>query len=181
MHTQRLQVALALLLCLAPLASRAVDPEWDRTRALARELVSLMKLDEQAVQKTEALILARCRRESCDADLRQCLMKSDREYFAEDFAREARNALSPEEMQQAIDYFRTEAGLRHLDILRAEQGLGGGETLFNQSDETRRRILAFLDTRAGYLLITRSVLTLNSSQLVGWQADDAFWRCQPRK
>lgn len=176
-----LGLLLGLLLGLAPVAGWTVDPEWRRTQALARELIDRMKLDEQAVQKVERLILARCHSQTCDADQRQCLLKIDREEFAQDFAHTAEKELTPEEMRQAIAYFRTEAGLHHLEILRAEQGLGGQETLFNQSSQTRARILAFLDTRAGYLLITRSVLNARGSQLVRMKADLQFWRCFPQK
>lgn len=159
----------------------AADPQYDLKQALARELISVMKLDEQAIQKVEKRILDRCRAEHCDADLRQCLMKFDRQlitlYLESDVVKELR----PDEMRDAIAYFRSETGLKHLDILRAEQGLGGDQTLFNQTPETRARMIAFLDTRAGYLVITRGVLTNRANAMTNSRASMSFWRCQPAR
>jgi hypothetical protein len=177
-NLKRLTIGLA---CMAPMAAWSVDPARDVARELAWELVGLMHLEEQAQQKVERQILARCRVEKCDADLRQCLMKPDDSYYMEYVVSEAVQELTPDEMRQAIAYFRTESGLKHLDILRAEQGLGGSDTLFSQDDATRARILAFLDTRAGYLVITRSVLLNSVTTYMNRMAAMAFWRCQPGK
>jgi hypothetical protein len=165
----------------APVAGWAVDPEWQLRSELARELIVITKVDEQAAQKVEKLILARCQVEKCDGDLRECLMKIDRDYLTLLQESAFKDELTAEETRQAIAYFRTETGQKHLDILRAEQGLGGSDTLFNQSPETRAGILAFLDTRVGYLLFTRSVLTNTTQRWIGGQAREAFWRCQPKK
>jgi hypothetical protein len=164
---------------LAPMLASAADPPWKISRDLARELIETTRVDAQAVQKVEAQILARCQIEECDADLRSCLMKIDREYFSSLLEHEFEQALTADEMRQAIAHFRTETGLKHLEILRAEQGLGGKETLFSQTPEVRAAILAFLDTRAGYLLITRGVLRQSADARVDGQARAAFWRCRP--
>jgi hypothetical protein len=181
MKVPRISMVLGWVLGFAPVAALAVDPAWQARSELARELIAVTKVDEQAVQKVEKLILARCQVEECDADLRECLMKIDKDYFTRFLEVDFRNELTVEETRQAIAYFRTETGLKHLDILRAEQGLGGSDTLFNQSAGTRAGILAFLDTRVGYLLITRSVLTNSASQWIGGKAREAFWRCRPEK
>ena len=181
MAVRRNVLLLGWALGCAPAAGWAVDPAWELSHQLARELIAVMKIDEQAVQKVERLILARCRVEDCDADERQCLMKLDKDYFTTFIESDAVKEFTADEMKEAIRYFRSETGLKHLDILRAEQGLGGSDTLFNQSAETRAGILAFLDTRVGYLLITRSVLTNNANQRVAGRAIDAFWRCVPGK
>jgi hypothetical protein len=155
----------------------AADAQSELEERLARELVSVMKLEDQAVQKVEGRILAQCRREKCDADMRQCLMKIDRRDFVGSVGRALRRELTTDEVTQAIAYFKTEAGLKHLDILRAEQGLGGSDNVFNQAPAIRAGILAFLDTRAGYLLITRSVLSDGVNGWVTGQFFEAFYRC----
>lgn len=159
----------------------AADPPDKLEEVLARELVATMKIDEQANQKVEKRILDRCRAEKCDADLRQCLMKFDRQDVTEDLESDAVKELTADEMRDAIAYFRSEAGLKHLDILRAEQGLGGEDTIFNQTPGTRARMLAFLDTRAGYLVITRGVLTNRINSWTESRAWMSFWRCKPNR
>jgi hypothetical protein len=161
------------------LAGQARGAEPDDATSLAAELVATMKIDEQASQKVENEILAWCHANKCDADLRRCLMKFDREEITEDLEDAASSALTPDEMKAAIAYFRTETGLKHLDVLRAERGLGGDATLFNQSPEDRARMLGFLDTRAGYLIITRQVLTSQTDRWTTARARWAIWRCKP--
>jgi hypothetical protein len=180
MKAGRSSLVLGWALACVPVAG-AVDPAWKLRSELAQELIAVTKVDEQAAQKVEKLILARCQVEKCDADLRECLMKIDKHFFTLFLQSDFRDELTAEETRQSIAYFRTETGQKHLDILRAEQGLGGSDTLFNQSAETRAGMLAFLDTRAGYLLITRSLLTNSSNQWIGGKAREAFWRCQPGK
>src|SRR5687768_9174942 len=129
MKARRSPGVLWLAFGFAPFTAWAIDPAYQRLHELAGELIAVMKLDEQFEQKVEQRILARCNAEKCDADQRRCLMKIDREFFRDVLESEARGELTPEEMAEAIAYFRTEAGLKHLDILRAEQGLGGSQTL----------------------------------------------------
>jgi hypothetical protein len=182
LHARLNLLAMILALCLAPAMICAGESAHDQERRLAQELVAAMKIEEQFLQKVEARILARCHVDGCDQDLRQCLLKPpDLEYLRSRLETIATREFSPEDLREGIAYFRTETGLKHLDILRAEQGLGGSETLFNQEARTRAGILAFLDTRVGYLLITRSVLTSEASSGVDREARSAFWRCKPEK
>ncbi len=175
----RRTLVLTLLALVGVDSCPAADPQYELENSLAGDLLAIMKVEDQAVQKVERRILARCREEKCDADMRQCLMKIDRQDFSAFVGSDLRHELTADEMKQAIAYFKTEAGLKHLDILRAEQGLGGTDTVFNQTPEIRARILAFLDTRAGYLLITRSVLADGIGNWVRGQYHEAQWRCKP--
>lgn len=163
-----------------PMTGRAADSQRDLRRDVARDLIATMKLDEQAAQKAEAAVLAWCRAKECDADMRRCVLKFDREEITRNLVVDAENALTVDEMREAIAYFRTETGLKHLDVLRAEQGLGGDATFSNQAPGDRARMLAFLDTRAGYLIITRSVLTSGSYRWAAMRAELAGMRCIPR-
>ena len=94
MNARRSRSFVGLVFCFAPVAAWAVDPAYQRLEDLSRELIAVMKLDEQLVQKVESRILARCQDEKCDADLRQCLMKIDREYFRERLEWDARSGLT---------------------------------------------------------------------------------------
>lgn len=179
MNIRRACVLMAVAV-LQPLAGWAAEPSDIDEDALASELIATMKIDEQAMQLVENRLLAWCRDEKCDADLRQCVLKFDREEITAFMVSDARSELTPDELRQAIAYFRTETGLRHLDILRAERGLGGDATLFNQTPEDRARMLAFLDTRTGYLIFTRHVLTNESDRAMEGRAFWAIWRCKPR-
>jgi hypothetical protein len=179
MNSCRLWVLIGLGICIPPCLG--ADPHYEMERALARELIATMKLEEQALQKAEARILAHCRHKKCDADLRQCLMKIDRQYFVDFTVSDVTRELTVTEMREGIAYFKSEPGLKHLDVLRAEQGLGGNDTIFNQTPEIRARMLAFLDTRAGYLLITRAVLRDGVNKMATTQFYEAFDRCLPAR
>jgi hypothetical protein len=179
MNSCRLWALIALGMCVPPCLG--ADPRYELEQALARELIATMNLEDQAVQKAEARILAHCRQIKCDADLRQCLMKIDREYFVTFTVSNVSHELTVTEMKEAIAYFRSEPGLKHLDVLRAEQGLGGHDTIFNQTPAIRARMLTFLDTRAGYLLITRAVLRDGVNKMASMQFYEAFDRCMPAR
>jgi hypothetical protein len=83
MQVRRILMTFVWALSYAPVAAWAADPDppWILEKKLARELISVMKLDEQAAQKVEGRILAQCQVEKCDADLRECLMKIDTGFF----------------------------------------------------------------------------------------------------
>lgn len=147
---------------------------------LAAELIRTMNADIQATELVEKQILDRCRVENCDADLRECLLKIDRNFLMYRLARFAMRELTPEEMAAATTYFRTETGEKHRQVMRKDLGLSKA-TLSDQTPEVRAAMLAFLDTPAGYRLVTRALLT-NSDEVRGMissQARDAFYRCRP--
>jgi hypothetical protein len=168
-----------VILSLAAAVVSARDSD-DRAR-LARELVDVMRLAEQAEELIEKQILARCHREKCDNEAMTCMLKLDREELVRHFLNIAKMELTIEELRAAVGYFRTEVGEKHRQILRAERGLAR-TSLAEQSPEDRQIMLAFLDTRAGYLLFTRAVLT-NTSQVNALIRRTAFlaWDdCLPR-
>lgn len=165
-----------LVLGFAPTSLQADDSR----HALAEELVRTMKADEQAAQRIEKIIVDRCRDEQCDDELRQCLFKLDRNELLSDLTYLAERELTPEEMTVATTYFRSEIGERHRQVMRAEVGLSKA-TLYDQPAEARAAMLAFLDTPAGYRLVTRALLT-NTDKVNGMilnQAGRAFRRCKP--
>jgi len=150
------------------------------SRALAEELIRTMKADDQILELAEKQILSRCRSEKCDDELRQCLFKFDRDEFMGTLVYFTARELTPAEMQAAISYFRSEVGDKHRQIMRTELGLAK-PTLTDQTPEARAAMLAFLDTPAGYRLVTRALLT-NSDKvrdMIRSQARGAFYRCQP--
>ena len=161
------------------IASTSSQAEESR-RELAEELIRAMKADEQAMELAEKQILSRCRYEKCDDELRQCLFKFDRYEFMSTLLSIAERELTPAEMKAGITYFRTEIGEKHRQVLRAEQGLAKA-SLSDQIPEERAAMLAFLDTPAGYLLVTRALLT-NSDKVRGMilnESGRAFDRCRP--
>ena len=124
--------------------------------------------------------LNRCREEKCDADLRECLLKVDRGHLTDMLVNFSIRELTSAEMEAATIYFRSETGERHRQVMRKELGLSE-ESLSDQSLEMRTAMLEFLDTPAGYRLVTRALLT-NSDEvrwLIGSQAREAFYRCRP--
>jgi hypothetical protein len=88
--------------------------------------------------------------------------------------------LTPAEMNAAINYFRSETGEKHRQVMRAELGLAKA-SLSDQTPEARSAMFAFLDTPAGYRLVTRALLTnaLEIRGLIRMQASRAFARCLP--
>jgi hypothetical protein len=152
----------------------------EESRVLADELVRTMKADDQVIELAEKLILSRCQVEKCDEELRQCLFKFDREEFMGKLVHIAEREFTPAEMKAGITYFRTEIGEKHRQVMRAELGLAKA-SLSDQIPEERVAMLAFLDTPAGYRLVTRALLT-NSDQVRGMilnLAGRAFDRCRP--
>jgi hypothetical protein len=167
---------LSLVLGIAPTSSQADEAR----HALAEELVRTMKADEQASQRIERIIIARCREEQCDDELRLCLFKIDHNELMLYLVSFAERELTPEEMKAAIAYFRSEIGEKHRQVMRAEVGLSKA-TLYDQTSEARAAMLAFLDTPAGYRLVTRALLT-NTDKVSGMvlnHAGRAFSRCKP--
>jgi len=152
----------------------------EESRSLAEELIRTMKADDQILELAEKQILSQCRYEKCDDELRQCLFKFDRDEFFGILVYFAERELTPVEMQAAITYFRSEVGDKHRQIMRTELGLAKA-TLNDQTPEARAAMLAFLDTPAGYRLVTRALLTNSEKvrQLIRHQARGAFYRCQP--
>ena len=167
---------LCLVLSVVPTVSQA-----DESRhALAEELVRAMKGDEQAAQRIEKIIIDQCHEEHCDDEARQCLFKIDRNELLSDLTYFAERELTPGEMAAATAYFRSEIGEKHRQVMRAELGLSKA-TLYDQAPEVRAAMLAFLDTSAGYRLVTRALLT-NTDKVNGMirnQAGRAFHRCKP--
>ena len=148
---------------------------------LARELISVMKADEQLEQLVERAILVRCQAAKCDEDLRECLLKPDLLISKLGMERAASSELSADELRASITYFKSEAGQRHLDILRGEKGLSRAVSLAEQTSETRERIVAFLGTHAGYLLVTRSILWSDiDDRQIRSIADYTYWNCGPK-
>jgi hypothetical protein len=131
-----------------------------------------MKVDAQAEQLVERQVLSRCRPDDCDNERRACMLKFDHADFTYTLAAIARRELTPAEMKMGIDYFRSEVGMKHRQIMRAEKGLSTA-SLSGQTLEDRARMLAFLDTSVGYRLVTRAVLT-NTSEVNEWNA----WRAR---
>jgi hypothetical protein len=157
----------ALLVCGALLASSVMHAK-DHPRQQAAELIRAMRADRLAAERVELMLLDRCKAEGCDADHRACLRKPHPEDFVEHFSSRLARELSAEELRAALDYFESEVGDKHIGVLRGEVGLSR-ETLFNQQPEDRARMLAWLDTKPGYLLMTRGFLT-RTSEINNWIA-----------
>jgi hypothetical protein len=167
----------AVLACGALLAS-GVTYGKDDSRQLAAELIRAMRADRLAAERVEVMLLDRCKEAGCDADHRQCLKKPHPEDFVEYFSGRLARELSDAEMLTALQYFESEVGDKHIAVLRGEVGQSR-ETLFNQQPQDRARMLAWLDTRPGYVLVTRGFLTRTSeiNNWIGMRVRRAWFDC----
>ena len=161
---------------LVALPSHAADARVEA----AKNLVYAMRADEQAAQLAERYVRDACRNRTCKVDLTKCLAAIDRERILDRLVSLAKRELTVAEMDAGTAYFRSDVGRKHLEIMRATRNLGKG-TLNDQKPEDRAAMLAFLDTSAGYRLVTRSLLTNSTevNQMVGRERSEALWECDP--
>jgi len=131
----------------------------------AEELIRAMRADELIAQLVERSVRSQCEFKRCEVDLNVCLTNLDRTEIISTLVRIARRELTPAEMKAAIAYFQSEVGSRHLEVIRASKNIGEG-SLNDQKPDTRAAMLAFLDTPAGYRLVTRGMLT--NSEEANW-------------
>jgi hypothetical protein len=148
----------------------------------AEDLIHAMKADEQAWQLVEKQILVLCQPKKCSREEQQCLFKIDADYFLDRLVSLAERELTPAEMEAGATYFRSEIGMKHREVMRAEQGLAKA-TLNDQAPDVRAAMLAFLDTSAGYRLVTRALLTnsVEVNKLITLRARITFYDCKPGK
>ncbi len=145
--TQRRIHLLALLVAWVPL----VSPSAERPlMELPRELVSVMRADERATRELHSLAETMYRMDQLTRAQHDCVLAANRTEFNEELASLVRSTLTMQEMQESLDYFRSEVGQKHLDAIDARENV-------SRAQWQQRR--AFIDTRAGYLLITRALLT----------------------
>lgn len=135
----------------------------DSRREVAENLVHAMRADEQVAQLVERYVRDACRDGSCMVDLTKCLGAIDRNRVMDRLVTIARRELTSSEMEAATVYFRSDVGMRHSEVMKTSRGLSKA-SLNEQSPEVRAAMLAFLDTSAGYRLVTRSILT-NSTEV----------------
>jgi hypothetical protein len=114
-----------------------------------------------------------------DRDQRECLLKIDSEFVVRGLKRLA-GELNAEETRAAIAYFGSPIGKQHRELMRAEVGLSRA-TLLDYTPDERVAFIAFLDTPAGYRLVTRSLLTGSPEvrNLARMAAFDSRNRCLP--
>ena len=152
----------------------------DSRHLAAVNLIHAMRADEQAAQLVERYVRDACRDSECKVDLTKCVAAIDREGITDRLVRLANRELTPSEIEAGTTYFRSEIGIRHLEVLRATRGLGKA-TLNDQKPEVRTAMLAFLDTSAGYRLVTRSLLTNSTevNQMMNRERRRVFLECRP--
>lgn len=144
-------------LCLVAPGAQAGDPGSD----LALQLIRAMKVDEQAAMKVHNLAASRWRSGNITEQQRDCALKVSQTDFTDMLMHFARRELTPAEMQAAIEYFKSTTGMKHIEVMRAEQGLAA-TSFFKQDPDDQAKMLAFLETPAGYRLITRGLLTTST-------------------
>lgn len=152
----------------------------DSREEAAQNLIRAMRADELVAQLAERYVRRNCEHRKCEVDLTVCLATMDRGEIVRTLVNIATRELTPAETEAATAYFHTEAGARHLDVIRATQYVGEA-SMNDQKPEIRTAMLAFLDTSAGYRLVTRAMLT--NSDEVNWlimrTAGQVRDRCRP--
>lgn len=148
--------------------------------ASPEDLIHAMRADEQAARLIERSVRDDCRYQKCKVDLTKCLMTIDREDLMSSLVSLAKRELTPAEIEAGTTYFRSDIGARHLEFMWATRETG--KTYLNDQESTvRAAMLAFLDTPAGYRLVTRSLLTNSTefNRMVRLKSRLVFYECQP--
>ena len=169
----RLSLIVGLLLVVPTHAGDAKDEA-------AGSLVRTMGAVELVEQLVERSVRQQCEIKGCEVELEARLSTTDSGLIMNTLVQIAKRELTPAEMEAAIAYFRSEVGSRHLEVIRATRNVGKA-SLNDQPSEMRAAMLAFLDTPAGYRLVTRAMLT--SSEEVNWlilrTAGHVVEQCRP--
>lgn len=140
-------------------------------RELAVELVQVMGTDARAALGMHQRADRQFNEGTLKLAQRDCIRLVGREEFTERLASLVDRKLQRGELLDAIAYFRSPIGKRHLAAI---------ENKSNATAEDWPERRAFLDTPAGYLLLTRGLLT-NSSELsraVDMTIRDRFYECE---
>jgi hypothetical protein len=119
----------------------------------AEELVEVMGADQRAADTMHSLADSQLRDGTTKLKQRECIRQVGREEFTDWFARLVDRNLKPEEMRDALAYFTSAVGKKHLEAIEQKANV-------TAEDWPERR--AFLDTTPGYQLITRALLTDSS-------------------
>jgi hypothetical protein len=163
-------LVLATLLAPALLAGSPAIADDKAPKSLAEELVEVMGADQRAADTMHSLADAQFRDGTIKLKQRECIRHVGRNEFTERLARLVRK-LNPEEMRDAIAYFNSAVGRRHLEAIEQKANVTAEEW-------PQRR--AFLDTTAGYVLLTRATLTDSSeaTAVVNQVIRTRFYECE---
>ena len=162
----RAHLVLVVLSC-AVLSARAAEPAED---ALARQLVQVMQVDERAARQMHRLAEAQYRADTLTRAQHDCILAGNRTEFTERLASLASRGLTMQELRAAIAYFESDVGRRHLESI-------DDRTNVSSREWAQRR--AFLDSSAGYALITRSLLNGSQAQsLVRYLTSNRMHDCE---
>ena len=147
MRGSRFIAALWVMASSAGALAIAADPS---DKELARQLVEIMGADRRAADQMHGMADAQFRDGTIKLAQRECIRHVGREEFTERLANLVEQRLKPDEMRDGIAYFTSEVGRKHLAAIEQKASVAA-------EDWPERR--AFLDTTAGYLLITRGLVT----------------------
>ena len=147
---------------------------------VAEDLIRAMRVDELVAQLVERDVRSECRVRKCAVDLKACLKTINRDEIMMWLVFVVEDELTPAEMKAATAYFRSDVGMRHREVIEATRNVGKA-SLQDQPPEIRTVMLKFLDTPAGYRLVTRAVLTNTErvDRIIERQASDVLNACQP--
>ena len=169
----KLSWVMAFLLAIPAYAGKSTDEA-------AENLVRAMKVEELVAQLVERDVRWKCQIGKCEIDLKVCLTTMDRAFIEYWLVGIAKRELTTAEMEAATLYFRSDTGMRHIEVIRANLGIGKA-SLNDEKPEIRAAMLAFLDTPAGYRLVTRAVLTNTDAvnTIIRWQSREVLVKCRP--
>ena len=172
-EAMKLSLILGFLLAIPAFAGKS-------THEPAENLVRAMKVEELVARLVERDVRWRCEIEKCEIDLKVCLATMDRAFIEYWLVGIAERELTTAEMEAATAYFRSDTGMRHIEVIRATLGIGKA-SLNDEKPEIRAAMLAFLDTPAGYRLVTRAVLTNTDAvnSIIRWQSREVLGKCRP--
>jgi hypothetical protein len=167
-------IALLALLLIPGTPTRAEESP----RELGRQLVRVMGVDEHAALGVQRSVSQNVLGEAGESQ-RECIRRIGRDEFTESLGSIAAGDLTPSEMLDAIQYFLSPIGIKHLRTIREQPGATRvSMSSFSREDQSAMR--AFLDTMAGYRLMTRGLLTSSpeARSLFDRKVREALRKCQ---
>lgn len=136
--------------------NRNTPPSLEQNAAL---LVKALQLEPSLRLTLEASVEKAIKQGRADPAERECVKNLDLEFANQAYAAALTEALTPEEMRQAIDFFASPAGKEYMQFGVAahlkERGLSVPQ--FEISDETAAKALQFSTTPVGDKLMVRKV------------------------
>lgn len=140
-------------------------------RDLATELVQVMGVDARAARMLHQFADGQFNNGTLKLDQRECIRLVGREEFTDRLAKFVNRRLKPEEMRDAIEYFNSAIGKKHLEAVERKANV-------TAEDWPERR--AFLDTPVGYQLFTRGLLTDSTElqRIVDLVIRDRSYECE---